>query len=398
MKIVLVSAFYSEGMGYCENSLPKALATLGHEVHLITSNLNVYGNLPIYNETYKSFLGPADQGVGKFDIDGYTVHRLQSKLKYGYVHYRGLSGKIKELSPDIVHSFAMESLQTLILAAISPFFKFRLFTETHQHMSIVKSFLKDPKGHILKILIYKLTRTLPCYLASWRVEKCYAITPDCAFVAHKYYGIPNKKISIQPLGTDTDLFYPAKTELELSARLILRKKLGYSDNAVVCIYTGRFSEDKNPLILAKAIDQLGSLSLPFYGLFIGDGSQIALIQACLNAKVIPFMKQKDLADYYRLADIAVWPTQESISMLDAASSGLPLIVSDKIGEYDRIDGNGKVYIEGNPNSLCEILKSLINKEERAKLGFAGRGKMTNNYSWIRIAKDIEKDYISSLEI
>ena len=32
-----------------------------------------------------------------------------------------------------------------------------------------------------------------------------------------------------------------------------------------------------------------------------------------------------------------------MSMLDAASSGLPLIVSDEIGELDRIKGNGFTY-------------------------------------------------------
>jgi hypothetical protein len=44
MKIAVVSIFYSEGMGYSENCLPRALAALGHEVHLITTVFNVYGN------------------------------------------------------------------------------------------------------------------------------------------------------------------------------------------------------------------------------------------------------------------------------------------------------------------------------------------------------------------
>lgn len=397
MKIIFVSAFYSEGMGYCENSLPKSLAALGHEVHLITSNLNVYGNLPIYDKTYKSFLGPANQGIGEFNVDGYKVHRLQSKLKFGYVYYSGLTNKIKELSPDIVHSFEIASLQTLTLAAIKPFLKFRIFTETHQHMSIVKPFLKDHKRHFLKKMVYKLTRTLPIYLASLFVERCYAIAPDCAFVANKYYGVPNTKIFLQSIGTDTDLFRPAKTELELSLRTKMRRELGYSENDIVCIYTGRFSDDKNPLKLAKAIKILASLELPFYGLFIGDGIQIKEMRDCPNVRVLPFMKHKDLADYYRLSDIAVWPTQESMSMLDAASSGLPLIVSDKIGEYDRIEGNGKFYEEDSTNNLCDVLKSLISKEEREKLGSIGREKMIKNYSWNNLARDIEKDHIECLK-
>lgn len=64
MKIAVVTTFYSEGMGYTENCLPKALVELGHEVDVITSNLNVYGNDEDYKETYEAFLGEADQGTG----------------------------------------------------------------------------------------------------------------------------------------------------------------------------------------------------------------------------------------------------------------------------------------------------------------------------------------------
>jgi glycosyltransferase involved in cell wall biosynthesis len=396
MKIAIVSGFFSEGMGYTENCLPKAMAALGHEVHLITSNLNIYGNSDIYADTYESFLGPADQGIGKFQIDGYTVHRLPSKLVFGYVYIRNLYRKMNELSPDIVHSTEIASLQTYVLATIKPKFKYRLFTESHQHVSIIKHFLKYPKGNSLKIIKYRLTRTFPSYMASMLVEKCYAISPDCAFVANVHYGVPNRKIILQPLGTDTDLFRSAVSDMEIKQRSEKRKKLGYTDEDIVCIYTGRFSEDKNPLLLARAVSRLASSGVPFHGLFIGDGIQKKEIMNCPNVTVLPFMKHKELADYYRAVDLAVWPTQESMSMLDAAASGLPLIVSDKIGEYDRIEGNGKVYKEGDDTDLSAVLASFSNRDDRYLCGQAGRKKMINGYSWNNVASKMEKDYISCL--
>lgn len=36
MQIAIVSDWFSEKMGYAENFLPKAMASLGHEVHLVT--------------------------------------------------------------------------------------------------------------------------------------------------------------------------------------------------------------------------------------------------------------------------------------------------------------------------------------------------------------------------
>ena len=392
MKIVIVSTFYSEGMGYTENCLPKALAALGHDVQILTSNLNVYGNEQGYDKTYASFLGPADQGVGEFKVDGYTVHRLPSRIIFGYVYITNLYKKIKALSPDIVHSTEVASFHTYSLALLKLLFKYKLFAETHQHMSVIKTYLKIRKGNMLKRIIYKLTRTLPSNLASRGIEKCYAIAPDCADVASVYYGVPRNKITIQSLGTDTDLFRPALSDFELKIKSEQREDLGYSDKDVVCVYTGRFSEDKNPLMLAKAIKQLVALDLPYYGLFIGEGIQKDQIEKYPNIRVLSFMKHKDLADYYRIADIAIWPTQESMSMLDAAACGLPLIVSDKIGDLARVEGNGQIYKEGNIEDLRYVLASLIEKSDRRKYGEVGRNKMVNYYSWGKIAEQIQKDY------
>jgi len=394
LRIIIVSTFFSEGMGYSENCLPKALAGLGHEIHVITSNLNVYGNSEDYHKTYASFLGPADSGTGVLKVDGYTVHRLPSKVVFGYIYITKIAGKIKNLSPEIVHTTAIEAYQAFMLAFLKPFFNYKLFAESHQHMSVVKPYMKNAQGKLLKRIFYRLTRTLPSYLSSLTIETCYAISPDCAEVANKYYGVPQRKIRVHSLGTDTELFQPASSENEIKERIFRRTSLGYQSDDIVCIYSGRFSEDKNPLLLAKSIEYLSNQGMKYYGLFIGDGIQKSAIQNCKNVTVLPFMRHIDLAEYYKLADIAVWPTQESMSMLDAASSGLPLVVSDKIGEYERVEGNGKVYKEGNMEDLCDVLKSLSSKETRHKYGQIGRKKMVDNYSWVKIAREVESDYFA----
>ena len=130
LKIVIVSAFYSEGMGYSENCLSKALARLGHDVHLVTSTYNVYGSEPLYDATSPRVLGPPKTTMGTRVIDGYTVHRLDVGLFAGYVNIKGLNAKVRELAPDIVHSLEVASLQTYWLASLRPFARFKLFTET----------------------------------------------------------------------------------------------------------------------------------------------------------------------------------------------------------------------------------------------------------------------------
>ncbi len=71
------------------------------------------------------------------------------------------------------------------------------------------------------------------------------------------------KIAVQPSGADTDLFRPAETSAEMEQRSAQRKAMGYTDEDIVCIYTGRFTKDKNPLLLAKAVDILAGSGLRF---------------------------------------------------------------------------------------------------------------------------------------
>jgi glycosyltransferase involved in cell wall biosynthesis len=107
------------------------------------------------------------------------------------------------------------------------------------------------------------------------------------------------------------------------------------------------------------------------------------------------MRYRDLATMYRIADIGVWPQQESISMLDAAASGLPVVVSDAIGEKERVAGSGAFYREGDVLDLERALASLSSSDDRKSLGLCGRQKMMTKFSWKSIVRSIESDYIAA---
>lgn len=396
MKIVIVSTFYSEGMGYSENCLSKALAKLGHEVHVVTSTYNVYGNEPLYDVTYREFLGPRQVEAGSRVIDGYTLHRLDANLLSGYVNIKRLNAKVRQLDPDIVHSLGLGSLQTFKLATMKPFGRFKLFAETHQTMSVMRPYMRHPNGKWIKRAAYRMTRTLPSFLASLTIEACYAVTPDCGEVARRFYGMPASKVKLLSLGADTDMFHPAETPEERETRRIVRARLGYGADDIVCVYTGRFTEDKNPLVLAKAIDALVDNDPRYKGLFIGDGVQNAEIAACRNTTVLPFMTHGKLAQHYRAADIGVWPCQESMSMIDAAASGVPIVVSNRIREPGRVTGNGMMYEENDVDSLVAVLSRFGNADDRHAYGSIGRRKMLEGFSWNSFARTVEADFVASI--
>ncbi len=105
MKIVFISVWYSEGMGYSENMFPKALANLGEDVHMVTSTAQIYYHLPNYDKIYKPYLGPrfVDSGIKK--IDGYTWHRLpyyETQNIYRGPGIKALYDYLEKLHPDVI--------------------------------------------------------------------------------------------------------------------------------------------------------------------------------------------------------------------------------------------------------------------------------------------------------
>src|SRR5262245_41937410 len=99
LRIAVVTPFYSAGMGYTENCLPKALAALGHDLHVITSTLNVYGNEPSYDRNYRDLLGPPEVTGGSTRSNGFQVHRLPPTRVSNYVTLKGLRAKVREVAP-----------------------------------------------------------------------------------------------------------------------------------------------------------------------------------------------------------------------------------------------------------------------------------------------------------
>lgn len=208
--------------------------------------------------------------------------------------------------------------------------------------------------------------------------------------------MPKSKTILRSLATDTVTFHPVETAADRASRQEVRARYGWTDEDVGCLYTGRFSRDKNPLLLAKAIDSLAATSNRFKALFVGEGVERDEIAACRNVSIVPFMTHDDLSLHYRAADIAVWPKQESMSMLDAAASGVPLLVSDQMGEPGRAAGNGRTYRENDVASLASVITELADPALRATLGAEGRRKMLAGFSWDQRARAMETDYLASL--
>jgi glycosyltransferase involved in cell wall biosynthesis len=390
MRIAIVTDWFANKMGYAENLLPKALAKLGPEVHVVSSDLQPA--FPNFKEAYEPFLGPRIQPTGIRQIDGYTLHRLPSGRQNHGVEIRGLTDKLHDLRPDVVQVFTIPSWSTYQASWACLRMGCKLFLEEHIHRSVFvyrKTWL-----NALKLRAY---RTMVGMTLNVQAVKCYPIAPDVMEICQEL-GVSAGKCQVVSLGVDTDLFSPPERESAAQARRQLREQLGIGDTQVLCIYTGRFSPDKNPLCLAKAIDLLQGQGEPFHGLFVGSGSpaEIQAIRACRGCGVHPFVEFPFLPGFYQAADIGVWPKQESTSQLDAMACGLPLVLSDQIQVIERIQGNGYLYRQDDPQDLAAQLLKLRDPLQRRVLGRTGAQKVQAQFSWDRIARLRLTDYEKAL--
>lgn len=385
LRVVLVTETYPPKMGYLVTSLPKYLARLGMEVHVVAMDLP-----PYYNAAPAEVAGAArflhDQALAadtSSSVDGYTVHILRHRRILGYAVMPGLLRKLRQLRPDVVYSVVTLGWNPLLAAAAAGPLGYKLFIGSHTPFSGF-SLARDPRPRVAALLRNFVMRWLPGRFVSLVSHKCYCPTSDCAEVAARFFGVQAGKLAVVHLGIDTDFFFPASSADE-AARAALRRRLGFADEDIVCIYTGKMGEMKNPVLLARAIEQLRAEGRPFRGLFIGDGTQRPAVERYPGSVVMDFMEFSRLGDFYRACDIGVWLTNESTSMLDAAGCGLPLIVSDRIYQ-DHVTGNGLAYRMNDLDSLLQTLRRLQDAEVRRALGAAGAQKMRQSFSWAGAAQ------------
>jgi glycosyltransferase involved in cell wall biosynthesis len=208
--------------------------------------------------------------------------------------------------------------------------------------------------------------------------------------------VQESKVEVKHLGVDTDVFYPVSTPGHAAERAQTRRELDVEDDELLCIYSGKLTADKNALVIAQAVNRLRQQGRKFRFVCIGEGAQKDAIAAAPWSAVLPFMPYQALARYYRAADIAIWPTNESTSMLDAAACGVTIIVSDGIVYRDHVDGNGLIIRMGDLGDLVEKLESLSDPARRAELGAAGAEKMVTKFSWLAHARERLTAYEQSL--
>ena len=203
-----------------------------------------------------------------------------------------------------------------------------------------------------------------------------------------------------PNGVDSRLFSPNKSEP------IIKKvvRLGMAS---------RFSTSKRHDLLVDALIRLRMLrsEIVFFLHFAGDGTELNHIRSLsikneLNDYIYfdGLLSEEQLAEWMRGLDIYVHASDaetQSTSILQAMSTGLPIVASDVRGITNLLgcDGLYGLCATNNPNSFAEsILKIVDSKELSEKLGCNARQKVLDFYDDTRMFRLYYKSIVECLAL
>lgn len=382
MKIVHLIEYFSPALGYQETYLVKEQLRLGHDVVVVTSDR--YFPFPNYDQTVRSVLGERIIGPMQRTEEGIPVIRKSILFECFTRAWIGdLIPTLKQLKPDAIHIHGSFALSTIRIALARRLFsRTVILVDDHSHLSVVA-------GHIEKTVFYALFRVLFGRLISTQIDHIVAITSETKKIVRTTMGITSP-IHIIELGADTEMFSPQPKK-----RSMVRRKLGFTPNDVVFIYTGKIISDKGPDVLVDAFVSIPGHRAKLLLVGGGESTYIAQLKAILakankTADVVwvAMVTPKELPAYYAASDVGVWPKQESISMIEAAACELPVIVKESPSMAVRVKNhNGLMYPEGNVQKLKQLMQKLVeNSALRRSMGENGRVLVVEQYSWKSIAR------------
>lgn len=368
LRIAIVVETFAREMGYVSNTLPKFLARQGHHVDLVTSEKMPYWQRGKGESVFdRDFVRRNLNRVGSEEVDGFTVHTLRSVTRAGYPRLQGLGALLERLRPDLICIFVSAGWIALDCARQARRSGCGLVTGSHTGRTYFPLAHPGAQRASAARLRSFLLRELPGRYISGAAHHCVVPTTDCAEIASGFFGVPPEKVRIMNLPVDTDVFHPVDGPQDETARRELRRSLGFTDDQLVCVYSGKFTHDKNPVVLLQAIELLAREGLPVRGLFIGAGEQQDLLEGHDVARVLPFKPFKELGAFFRAADVGVW-MEETISFLDAACSGLPLVLGSTVSDISHVREFTTVYPTNDAAGLADALRPLLDPNRRLTIG------------------------------
>lgn len=383
MRIAHVTPYFQPKLGYEEYYLTKEQKKAGNEVCIITSDR--YFSFPDYKETVENILGNRKIGSGIFNVNGVLVYRLPCIFEWGAaIIVYGIKRALEIFSPDVVHAHYMLYPST-ILASLNKSMNFKFVVD--QHM-INDDQLRSP----WKSFAYKVYKKMAFQLLSGKVDKYIALTPAVLRWIQEEFNVDREKISFVPLGADSNLFRSNEF-----FRSQYRDFLNLDYDDILVTYAGKLLPEKDIEVLIEGIAPLIKKHGKIKVLLLGSGNKTYISKIFALAKkhrieksliLHDLVDKRELVKFYNASDIGVWLGRPSITIIEAMSCGLPVVLANSLQTSHLLEyNNGFNFSKGDSNEFRTCIEKLIQNENlRLHMGQLSRRLVEEKLSWEVIAK------------
>ena len=348
MKILHITVQgYVDGWGYQENLLPAYLQDAGVENYVIAP----IDNFPSYVST--SDIDEIRAKGSEYFFEGIRVLRIHTiKVSSSLLFTKGLYRLLEEINPDAIfhHNFNCSSL--VVAARFSKRQSIPLLVDNHADE------INMSRNKLWAFIYYNCLIRSVCKVYEKAISKTYGVTYSrCDFI-RKYYGVPNEKIEILPIGADT------KLAMKIPSTTEIRNEFGFSEEDIIVISGGKMGKRKGTDNLIKAIGSLtlrfSSLKLVLFGTF-EDTETEALASNKPFIRVEGWCNREKTLKLLKMANVACWPVHHTTLVEDAISVKTPLVLRKTGTTAHLIAGNG-IWLENSDSTGIEAAISTIIEE------------------------------------
>ncbi len=231
------------------------------------------------------------------------------------------------------------------------------------------------------------------------VDRHVCVSQAVAEFSINQSGLSRSKVVAIPNGVDVELFRDAEpTDLS---------NFGIEPGSKVVLSVGRLDEQKDPLVLLAAFEQLAGQHADARLLFVGQvpleaSLRAEVVRRGLDRRVHFAGRQSNIAGIMRAADVFVlaskWEGMPNV-VLEAAAAGLPIVSTRAEGVAEIIDdGRTGLLVEiGNANALAAAIReTLQNPTASHARAISLQSRVAEAFSWPAVIAQYERLYESLL--
>lgn len=264
-----------------------------------------------------------------------------------------------------------------------------LWARVHKvpYMIISESHLLNERGKwkslIKRILLNSIIRKAAAYLPVGKYAGEYLI----------HFGAEPDRIFYFPNTPDVE-FFIKESDRYIKEKAKIKKNFGIDKNFVI-LFVGRLVKEKGLFTLLRAFKEVKSVYSNVSLLLVGDGVLRESLQNFIEKERIEdvhfagLVPNEELPRYYRISDIFVLPSiyePWGVVVNEAMASGLPVILSDKVGsgrDLLREGENGLTYPSGDYEKLAICIEHMLSRgDELKRMGELSREIIRNfDYSY-----------------